>query len=121
MKTHNSNNNWYNKFMIRGYSKAKDNPIMPKDITKDMVLLVDVCGNEQVNAAPSSGNDLTSIATWTLRIEAGSSRTKAYTFGPYSTNSVNYPNWHANTGQKQCDVSSYYTSSSSTSYVAYDP
>jgi hypothetical protein len=48
-KTHDNNagkNNWFNKFVLRGYSKARSNAEMAKDITVDMIITIDVCGNE---------------------------------------------------------------------------
>jgi hypothetical protein len=82
--THNkqaTKNNWYNKFILRGFSKAKENPRMPKDIIKDMILLVDVCGNEAINNAPDSGNDLNTVAAKTYKIEKTSTRSHSFTFG----------------------------------------
>lgn len=67
---------------------------MAKDITVDMWVTIDVCGNEQVNANPDSGNSLSMVFERTFKVEIGSARSHSFTFGPYSTNSVKYPSWH---------------------------
>jgi len=38
--------NWIGRYKLRGYSKAKVNPLMPKDIYADMYLNIEACGWE---------------------------------------------------------------------------
>ena len=46
-------NNYIERYWLRGYSKAKVNPIMPKDIYADLKVIVEVCGWE-VPSNPSN-------------------------------------------------------------------
>ena len=100
--THNNQvvkNNWYNKFILRGYSKARENAEMAKDITADMVITIDVCGNEAINTSPVSGNSLDLLQSKTLKVESGTSRTQSFQIGAYTSTSVNYPSWHTDSGK----------------------
>ena len=71
---------------------------MAKNIVADMVIEFDICGNEEMKTAPESGNPFTQVATRTLKVEPGASRSHEFTFGEYKTTSVNYPTWHASAG-----------------------
>jgi hypothetical protein len=60
--------------VLRAYSKAKLNPIMPKDIIANMFLNVEVCGWE-VPSDPLNKFDNLIPAERTLFIEKASTRT----------------------------------------------
>lgn len=82
-----------------------------------MDIFIRVCGWQELKTAADSGDNIP--ATRTLRVESGTTRSKEYTIGPYSTTSTKYPSWHTDAGKEICPITQWRLSSTTGSFTAY--
>lgn len=116
----NPKNNWYDRFIVKGYTKAKHNIQKPRTVVNQLALYFDVCGWEVPNDPLDPFTGLIP-KTRVLYVEEGKNRSHAFKFGEYTTTSTKYPSWHSKAGQEQCPITGYYLSKSNTASVPFTP
>jgi hypothetical protein len=105
------------KYILRGYSSAKNNIKVPVTVFGDVELIFRVCGWESI-VDPASGG--TADHTLTLKVEQGTTRSNTISWGAYSEDSGGYPNWSGiSSSDTLCPIVSYLPSSSGTSFSDY--
>jgi len=93
---HATNGNWYNEFILRGFSTARNNSQIARDNYVDYRFEVDICGWEITLAPTYVAGSTVFIPEYAEHfVEVGTNRSWTKTFSNYITNSTTYPSWHA--------------------------
>ena len=98
-------NNWAGKYAIKAITDARNNELRPLEVFNWILVEVDVCGWEEIveplDRAAASFIPYEKV----YYVEPYHNRSNgAYTYTDYTTTSSQWPSWHENYPDLQCDI-----------------